>query len=145
MGVGTLRGRFLALYKIFEIVSNYHFKKNIKPAFKESKDKDKEINNIVTKAINELETSRRKIKVRLNHYKVVDFNEQVGQIVRLRNSIAAHGSQSDFDWKSELTLISYAEKLSKELISKIVLDTNYKTAYLDWDYSQWTKKWLNID
>lgn len=151
---------FLSLYKALELISNRVFEdhcgsdlrtkiKNIVPEilseyFNEKLIKEKEItkdlaiNNTVINELGNLITARRKILFALRHFDLIyeDCAKDIGPIVQLRNSVAAHGSNNNED-NFPSDLIFPFSVLVKKVIAKFLLSDNEKYAFMEYNIVRW--------
>jgi len=79
--------------------------------------------------LNKLVTTRRKMILTMNFLNIKTNLYDIGEYVKSRNSIAAHGSTGSLQESTNLVL--ECMKLSKLIISKFILGKDFGKAYLD--------------
>lgn len=126
---------FLTAFKPIELISNYIYKNNYQQDFNEYiqnivpemlkklfdeeyryENKDKEINIKTKAALESILTQRRKISKTLGFLDLNSIKDEIGELVRLRNKIGAHGNSGKL-------VLTIDESLNCQKICKRIITT----------------------
>ncbi|MFJ7364032.1 hypothetical protein ACIQWQ_07860 [Peribacillus frigoritolerans] len=137
---------FLTAFKPIELIANYIYKNNYQQEFNEyigklvpqllkelfdeeyrDENKDKEINMTTIATLENVQTQRRKISKTLGFLNLNSLKDEIGQVVRLRNKIGAHGNSGKL-------ILGIDESLNCQKICKHIV-----TTYLFGNLTQLTK------
>ncbi|MEG7283638.1 hypothetical protein [Bacillus sp. 0909A] len=138
----------LTAYKIIELISNKVFKDIYKEKFsgaladiipnflKENfnenysgQGKDNEINGYVINMGEELITARRKAVKALEHLNLLDLQDEIGEVIRIRNKVGAHSSISNP--QVDIETVANTQNIARKMLTKYLFKNRYEKLALD--------------